>query len=812
MKRKFIRFIAPTLLVLGSLLTSLAAPLGTAFTYQGRLDDGAFPVNGLYDFNFKLFDAETAGTLVGPALGVSLDTIAVSNGVFSVDLDFGPVFNGDKRWLEISVNTNSARPLAALTPRQPLNAAPYALYAVNAGSVAANAVNGAAIANNAVTGQKIANATVVRSVNGLTDALTLAAGANITLGTVGNTLTISGSGPGAPPWLLGGNGGTTAGINFLGTTDNQPLELKVNGQRALRLEPSSISPNIYSPNILGGSRFNVIDPGSRGSVIAGGGGVSDSAFEDMAPNHIVGTNYYEFIGGGFGNSSSGGRNVIGGGQHNTMLNANGSVIGGGATNLIGPVDAGFIGGGAGNILTGPADHAAIAGGLANKATDIDAFIGGGTINLAGGRNSVVTGGSNNQALAESSVIAGGARNSALGQESSIGGGQRNFVNGINGTIAGGIANTNTANYASIGGGAGNRAAGQDSVVTGGSGNAATAGQSTVGGGIQNRASASQSTVSGGAANVATGLSSTVAGGQNNTNSTIYGTIGGGAGNVANAPFSATVSGGYANQVFGQDATISGGSYNTISNAAPFATIGGGQYNLIATRIQGAGEFVETNSGTRATINGGVGNLAYGANSTIGGGISNRVERQGGTVGGGEGNTTDGLWSTVPGGQNNVASGQGSFAAGTRAIALHNGSFAWSDGQAGTFSTDQPNQFAVRAQAGVMVQGQTTTLDLRGNGGIRVAGAGVNTVGPAFTHRATAASVSGAQTTVDHPHCNSRPNAILLVTYNFNPAGLAGVRNDKPTGLYYTGTRWAIYNLDGTAMPVGTAYNILVVNP
>ena len=341
MKRKLIRFIAFTMLMIGSLLTSLAAPLGTAFTYQGRLDDGAFPVNGLYDFNFKLFDAETAGTLVGPALGVSLDTIAVSNGVFSVDLDFGPVFNGDKRWLEISVNTNSARPLAALSPRQPLNAAPYAQYAVNAGGVAANAVNGAAIANNAVTGQKIATATVVRSVNGLTDALTLAAGPNITLGTVGNTLTISGSGPGAPPWLLGGNGGTTAGPNFLGTTDNQPVELKVNGQRALRLEPHSIS-----PNILGGSPANSIQLLSRGSVIVGGGAAFDPVF-GAVPNRITGTNAYDFIGGGLGNSSSGGRNVIGGGQQNTMSDANGSVIGGGVTNLIGPVDSGVIGGGEG---------------------------------------------------------------------------------------------------------------------------------------------------------------------------------------------------------------------------------------------------------------------------------------------------------------------------------------------------------------------------------------------------------------------------------------------------------------------------------
>ncbi len=39
-------------------------------------------------------------------------------------------------------------------------------------------------------------------------------------------------------WSLNGNSGTTPGTNFLGTTDNQALELKVNGQRALRIEPN----------------------------------------------------------------------------------------------------------------------------------------------------------------------------------------------------------------------------------------------------------------------------------------------------------------------------------------------------------------------------------------------------------------------------------------------------------------------------------------------------------------------------------------------------------------------------------------------
>src|SRR5262245_27832073 len=34
-----------------------AAPLGTAFTYQRLLNDGANPANGLYEMQFSLYDA-----------------------------------------------------------------------------------------------------------------------------------------------------------------------------------------------------------------------------------------------------------------------------------------------------------------------------------------------------------------------------------------------------------------------------------------------------------------------------------------------------------------------------------------------------------------------------------------------------------------------------------------------------------------------------------------------------------------------------------------------------------------------------------
>jgi hypothetical protein len=60
--------------------------------------------------------------------------------------------------------------------------------------IAAGAVGPVELANGAVTSSKIANGTVVRSLNGMSDSVTLAAGSNVTITPSGNTLTIAGSG------------------------------------------------------------------------------------------------------------------------------------------------------------------------------------------------------------------------------------------------------------------------------------------------------------------------------------------------------------------------------------------------------------------------------------------------------------------------------------------------------------------------------------------------------------------------------------------------------------------------------------------
>jgi hypothetical protein len=106
----------------------LNAPLGTALTYQGRLTDGGAPANGTYDLEFKLYEALSGGSPVGST--VTLGEVTVTNGLFTVQLDFGNVFDGTALYLDVGVRPGaSVGAYTPLTPRQQLTAAPYALYA-----------------------------------------------------------------------------------------------------------------------------------------------------------------------------------------------------------------------------------------------------------------------------------------------------------------------------------------------------------------------------------------------------------------------------------------------------------------------------------------------------------------------------------------------------------------------------------------------------------------------------------------------------------------------------------------------------------
>jgi hypothetical protein len=129
-----------------ALCLSVAASVlaqGSAFTYQGRLNDRSNPANGCYDFTFALFSVGSGSGMVG-VTQTHLAT-AVSNGPFTVTLDFGAgVFPGANRWLELAVRTNGAVGFTDLAPRQQITAIPYAITAGNVtGSVAAGQLTGA---------------------------------------------------------------------------------------------------------------------------------------------------------------------------------------------------------------------------------------------------------------------------------------------------------------------------------------------------------------------------------------------------------------------------------------------------------------------------------------------------------------------------------------------------------------------------------------------------------------------------------------------------------------------------------------------
>ncbi len=105
----------------------------TAFTYQGELKDEGVGVNSsVARFNFRLWDAETAGHQLGSDWVVR--PVEIADGIFTVLVDFGEeAFNGQVRWLEIGVDPSGGLNYTWMTPRQPLTATPTALHALHGG-------------------------------------------------------------------------------------------------------------------------------------------------------------------------------------------------------------------------------------------------------------------------------------------------------------------------------------------------------------------------------------------------------------------------------------------------------------------------------------------------------------------------------------------------------------------------------------------------------------------------------------------------------------------------------------------------------
>lgn len=441
---------------------------GTAFTYQGRLGVGTNAANGIYDLQLGLYDAANSGNLVaGP---VTNSNVSISNGLFTVIVDFGiGAFNGAERWLKISARSNAIGAFTDLAPLQQITPTPYAVTAGNLNGV---------LASSQFAG-------TYGDVLNFTNAGNSFAGNGAELSGVDAT-TLGGFGPGNF-WQLPGNSGTTAGVDFLGTTDNMPLELKVNGQRAFRLEPTT-----DSPNIIGGCAGNFVQSDLLGITISGGGSTgAPNAVGNTSPN---GPDYGQFstIGGGVNNGigawcaystiSGGATNRVGSFDNTAAAN---NTIGGGAFNRIDESISSVISGGQGNWIVGDfpiggVSSCTIGGGSANRIFGETGF-GTGGITIAGGAvngvgpgsyDSTIGGGTGNNVSTESpyTTIAGGLYNtvSHWSEGATIGGGRSNVV-----SIPSPSGPIYDYSYGTIAGGSSNQVIGIFGTVPGGDKNAAT---------------------------------------------------------------------------------------------------------------------------------------------------------------------------------------------------------------------------------------------------------------------------------------------------------------------------------------------------
>lgn len=128
------RSLIPAIIAAAAAGLAPAQPLTEQFLYQGELTDNGAPADGNYDFVFRLFDAASGGSLIGNP--ISRTNIPVGEGYVETAVGFGGIgliFDGDRRWLEVSVRPAGSGSFVTLG-RTEVTATPYSSYAINAES------------------------------------------------------------------------------------------------------------------------------------------------------------------------------------------------------------------------------------------------------------------------------------------------------------------------------------------------------------------------------------------------------------------------------------------------------------------------------------------------------------------------------------------------------------------------------------------------------------------------------------------------------------------------------------------------------
>lgn len=401
---------------------------GTAFTYQGRLLDDGVPANGTnYGMDFHLYDSPTNDLRFG---SVSVEGVVVSNGLFTVTLDFGNVFSGDARWMGIWVR-KSGDSAVLLTPRQLITSTPYAVMAAGAsnllGTLPATQLTGvmdlsrlpAQVVTNNATGLNLTGS-FIGGVSNLVDTSSNYWGGFI--------------GAGFSNLVAAFNSSIVGGFqnNISDSSDNYAADAFIGGgfRNHIQGDHSVIGGGLWNTNAsasacIGSGRLNQIEAGFDGGFIGAGNNNRVAAINSSIvggyQNNISdppdGFMVDAFIGGGLQNHAGANHTVIAGGLNNTNLGP-GATVGGGNANWVG-------------------------------AAANDVFIGGGYLNRAEGFRGVISGGQANrvETNADYATIGGGRRNQigSYASLATIGGGISNAVspNGAYAIIPGGLLNQAT---------------------------------------------------------------------------------------------------------------------------------------------------------------------------------------------------------------------------------------------------------------------------------------------------------------------------------------------------------------------------------
>ena len=342
------------------------SPVGTGFTYQGRLKSGGSPYSGTCDLKFGLWDALTNGNQLGTQ-PLPFTNVSLTDGYFTVQLDYGGgAFQGDARWLAIEVRCPAGGgEYTPLTPRQALTAAPHAL-----------ALPGLWTQQNSVSPNLIGGHS----------------GNWVTAGATGAT--IGGGGDINWPNRVTDDFGTVSGgqNNQAGNGDDDPRG------------PTHTT--------VGGGWQNV----ASGDFAAAGGGANNVAGGGLATvggGHLnTASSSASTVGGGSSNSASGESATVGGGSGNTASGES-ATVGGGMSNAAGGWRATVVGGSS-NTASG---SGATVGGWESIASGGWATVGGGWRNIASGDKSTVGGGNENAASGWNATVPGGWDNIAQGAHS-----------------------------------------------------------------------------------------------------------------------------------------------------------------------------------------------------------------------------------------------------------------------------------------------------------------------------------------------------------------------------------------------------------